>query len=119
MPEWAGAGALAAKLVLVAQCDVQYAALAAVHRVEPERSARVLDFFGGGVGADPQLFDAERAVIVRVEGYARMIVGVESQNLLRNQFERKEKLRAIGEKQLCITAGELDDDVRIFEIRMT
>ena len=40
MAEGPGAGALAAEFVLVAQGDVKYAALAAVHRVEPEGRAR-------------------------------------------------------------------------------
>ena len=48
-----------------------------------------------------------------------MIVGVETQNLLRHQFERKQKLRAIGQQQFDVAARELDDDVRIFEVRMT
>ena len=79
----------------------------------------VLDFLGGGAGADAQLFDTQCAVIVRVERNARMIVGVEAQNFLRHQFEREQELRAIVQQQVDVAALELDDEIGVFEVRMT
>jgi hypothetical protein len=98
---------------------MEYAALAAVHRIKPERRPGVLDLFRGGTGADPQFFDAQRAVIVRIEGNARMIVGVETQNLLRDQFQSKQEFRAIFQQEVDVAASELDDEVRIFKVRVT
>src|SRR5580658_3754751 len=119
MPEWPRAGALTAQFVFVPQSDMENAALAAVHGVEPERRARVLHLFGGGSGADPQFLDPESAVVVRIEGNARMIVGVETQNLLRHELQSEQELRAVGQQHFDIAAVKLDDNVRIFEVRVT
>lgn len=119
MPEGPGAGALAAELLFVAQGDVENAALSAVHRVEPEWRARVFHFFGGGADADPQFLDPEGAVIVGIEGNARMIVGMEPQNLLRDQLQSEQELRAVGQQQFHVATLKLDDNVRIFKVRMT
>jgi len=67
VPEWPGAGALAAEFLLVAQGDVENAALAAVHRIEPEWRTRVLHLFRSGAGADPQFLNPQRPLIVGIE----------------------------------------------------
>jgi hypothetical protein len=48
-----------------------------------------------------------------------MIVGMETQNLLRDQFQSEQELRAVGQQQLHVAAVKLDDNVRIFEVRVT
>jgi hypothetical protein len=105
--------------MLIPQRNVQNPALTAVHRVEAEWRTGVLDLFGGGARADPQLLDPQGPIIVRVEGYARMIVGVETQNLLRHEFQSQQKLGAIGQEHLHIAAIELYQNVRSFEFGMT
>ena len=65
---WAGAEAFTSDRLLIAERDVNHAALAAVHGIEAERCSRTLDFIGGCESAHPQLFDSERAIIVRIEG---------------------------------------------------
>lgn len=116
MAEGAGACAFTAEFGLVAQGDVDHTALAAVHRVEAKRRAGVLDFFGRGAGTDAEFLDAQSAIIVGVEGNARMVVGVEAENLLRHEFESKKKLSAIGEEHFDVVTQELDYDVGVFEI---
>ncbi len=118
MPEGSGTRALAAQFVFIAQSDVDHAPLSAVQRIEPERGARVLHFFGSGQRADAQFFDAQRPIVVRVERDARVIVGVQAQHLLRHQFQREQKLGPIGQQQIHVGTLELDDDVGVFEIRM-
>ena len=70
----AQAGALAAQRGFVAKREMDDAPLAAVHRVEAERQLAVLHFFRRGERAQPQFFDAQQAVIVGVEGDARMVL---------------------------------------------
>src|SRR5580658_3271315 len=48
-----------------------------------------------------------------------MIVGVETQNLLRDQFQSEQELRTVSQQQLHVAASELDENVRIFEVRVT
>ena len=112
------AAALTAKLVLVAQCNVDHAPLAAVHRVEAERRARVFDFLGRGHGTDAELGDTQCAIVVRIEGNARMIVRVQPQRFLRHQLERQQQFGAISQQQIHIRAGEFHQNVGIFEIRI-
>jgi hypothetical protein len=88
VPEGPAAGALTAQFVLVAQRNVKHAALAAVHRIEAEGRARVLDLFGGGTGADAQLFDAQSTVVVGIEGNARMIAKSRSNLLAATTWRR-------------------------------
>src|SRR5439155_22402127 len=68
LAESAVPAALAAHFGLVAQSQMNHAALAAIHGIEPEGSARALHFFGRRSRAQPQFFDAQSAIILRVEG---------------------------------------------------
>jgi hypothetical protein len=116
--ERSGTGAFAAKFVFVAQGDVQHAAFAAVHRIKAERRACVLYLLGGGQCADAQLFDPQSAVIVGVEGNARMVVRVEAQHLLGDEFQGKQELGSICQQQFDVSPFEFYDNVGIFEVRM-
>ena len=49
-----------------------------------------------------KFLDAQRAVIVGIERNARMIVGVQAQHFLRDQFEREQQLGAIGQQQIDV-----------------
>src|SRR6266850_6315596 len=75
LAESAVPAALAAHFGLVAQSQMNHAALAAIHGIEPEGSARALHFFGRRSRAQPQFFDAQSAIILRVERQARVILG--------------------------------------------
>src|SRR5205823_3802451 len=68
----AGACAFAANLVLVAQRDVNDAPFAAVHGIETEHRPGAFHLIRRGKRADPQLLNAQRPIIVGVEGDARV-----------------------------------------------
>src|SRR5438128_11007963 len=68
LAESAVPAALAAHFGLIAQSQMNHAALAAIHGIEPAGSARALHFFGRRSRAQPQFFDAQSAIILRVEG---------------------------------------------------
>jgi len=104
--------------MLVAQRNVDHAAFAAVQGIEPEWRAGVFDLFGSRLSADAQFFDAQSAVVIRVERDARVIVGVQPQDFLRDQFEREEQFGAVGQKLFDVMPLELYDDVGVFEIGM-
>jgi hypothetical protein len=91
----------------------------AVHRVETERCTATFYLFGGSEGTHAKLFHPQGAVIVGVERNARVIVGMQAQRFLRNQFQRQKKLRAVGQDQIDIRASELDHEIRIFKIGVT
>ena len=108
--------AFTADLRFVAQRQVDHAALAAVHRVEPERLARPLHLFRGSLRAQAQLFDAEQAVVVGVEGNARMVLGGHPQHFHGHVLERQQQLGAVREQQVDVRTRELHDYVGSFEI---
>src|ERR1700722_17909408 len=58
---------LAAQRGLSAQCQVDHAALAAIHGVEAERSVRALHIFRHGKSTQSQFFDAQQTIVVGVE----------------------------------------------------
>jgi hypothetical protein len=106
----------AADVILVAQRNVDDAALAAVHGIEAERRSGSLDLVGRGEGAHPQFLDAQSPVVICVEGDSRMLVGMHSQHFLRHQFEAQKQLGLVGEKQFDIAALEFDGEVGALEI---
>jgi hypothetical protein len=110
------AGAFAAQFRFIPQGDVDDAALAAVHRIKAEGLTRRFHFIGRDLRGHAELFDAQRAIVVGIEGDARMIVGVHAQGFLRDVFESEEKLGAIAENQVDVVAVELDDEVGSFEV---
>lgn len=91
---------------------MQHPALPAVHGIKAERCARPFDVVRGCLGADPEFSDANGPVIVGVERNARMIIGMQTQHFLRNQFERQKQLRAIGQQKLNVSAGKFDQQIR-------
>ena len=110
------AKAFAAYVVLVSQRNVNDAALAAVHRVEAEWRSGPLDLISRREGAHPQFLDAQSPVIVGVERDSRMLVGMHSQHLLRDQLEAEQQFCLVGEKQFDIIAFEFDGEVGVLEI---
>ncbi len=118
MPDGPFAHALAAHFGLVAQRQVQDAALAAVHGAEVERLAGALDALGGGQRAHAQFLDAQHAVIVGVEAHARMFFGRHPQRFHGQLLERQQQLGLVAQQQIHIRAAEPHQNVRILEIRM-
>lgn len=78
----------------------------------------MLHFFRRRQGANPQFFNAQRAVIVRVEGNTRMIVGVKPQHFLCYQFQSEQKLGAVAQQQIHIRTPELDENIGVLKIRV-
>ncbi len=79
-------------------------------------SPRALHPLGGGDGAQPQLLDAQQAVIVGVEGNARVVFGRHAQHFHGDVFQRQQQFGAIGKQQIHVRAAELHHDVRRLEI---
>ena len=102
--------------MLIAQRNVDDAALAAVHGVEAKRRSGSLDLVGRGEGTHSQFLDAQSPIVIGVEGDSRMLVGMHSQHFLRHQFEAKKQFGFVGEKQLDIRAFEFDGDIGVLEI---
>ena len=92
------------------------AALAAVHGIEAEGLAGVLDLLRRGGGGKAELGDAERAVIVGVEGELRMVVGRHSQRFHGDVLEREKQLGLVGEQEVGIGPAELHHDFRILDL---
>ena len=78
--------------------------------------ARTLHPVGGGHRAEPQLFDAQQAVIVGVEGNARMVFARHAQHFHGHVLQREQQFGAIGEQQVHVGAAELHLHVRRLEI---
>ncbi len=111
-----GAAAFAAHGRFIAQRQVDDAALAAVHGVETEMLAGTLHPVGGGHRAEPQLFDAQQAVIVGIEGNARMVFARHAEHFHGDVFQRQQQFRAIVEQQVHVRTAELHGHVRRLEI---
>jgi hypothetical protein len=95
---------------------MNHAAFTAVHGIELERNARALYFFRGGHCAQTEFLDAQQAVIVGVEGKARMVFRRHAQHFHGGVFEREQQLRPVTKEQIDVAAGELHDHIRRFEI---
>ena len=94
------------------------AALARVHGIEAEGLVARFDAFGRGDGRQAQLFDAEHAVIVGIEGDAGVIFRRNAQGFLSELFESEQDLCFIREQSVDVFAGKLDTDIGIFEFRV-
>ncbi len=111
-------GALAAEFDLIAEGDVDDAALAAVHGVEAEGLGGALHLLGGGGGAEAEFGDAQHAEIVRVEGEARMIVVGNAERFHGDVLQSEEQLGLVGEEQFDVGAFEFDDDLGVLDLRI-
>ena len=67
------ADTFAAQIFFIAQREMNHPAFPARHRIEVERHAGALHFFGRRQRAHSQLLDPQSAIIVRIEGNQRMI----------------------------------------------
>ena len=111
-------GAFAADIRFVAQAQVDDAPLAAVHRIEVERPARLLHLFGGGHGAQAQLLNPQHPIIVGVEAQQRMMLGRHAQRFHGQKLQRQQQFRFVGQQQIHVRAGELHQQIGIFQIGM-
>ena len=80
-----------------------------------ERLASLLHALGGGNGAEPQFFDSEQAVIIRIEAEQGMVLGRNAEHLQRELLQSEQQFAAIRQKQVDVVARELHDDVGIFQ----
>ncbi len=78
----------------------------------------MFDFFGGGQRAYAQFFDPKRAIVIRIERDARVIVGVHPQHFLRDEFQREQQFRAIAQQEFDVIAFEFYEKIGIFEVRI-
>jgi hypothetical protein len=95
---------------------VNHSALAAVHGIEPERSARAFDFFRSRGRAQPQLFDAQQAIVIGVERNARVIFGRQPQRFHSHMLERQQQLGAVAEQQIHIAPAEFHHHLGSLEV---
>ena len=109
------AQAFAAHSRVVAQRDMNHAALAAVHGIELEILSRAVDFLGRRQRAQAQFLDAQHAVIVGIEGKLAVVLRRNRQRLHRDVLERQQQFGAIGQQQVYIVAREPDNQFRIFD----
>jgi hypothetical protein len=116
LPAGSFAGALAADALFVTERQMENSPLAAGHRAEPKGLAGTTDLVGGGGGAQAKLFNAEEAIVVRVEPKPGVVFGRNAKDLHRQVFERKEKLGAIREEIVDVGAGESDDNVGVLDL---
>ena len=118
LPDRPFAHTLAAHFFLVAQRQVQNAALAAVQRAEVKRRVRLADAFGGGLSAHPQFFDTQRAPVVGIEANLRMILRRHAERFVRQLFQREQYFPFVRQKQIDIGTRKFHHDIGIFKIGM-
>jgi hypothetical protein len=112
------ARAFAADRGLVAQAEMNDAALPAAHGIEVERPLRLLHPLGRSRGAEPQFLDAHHAVVVGVETKPGVILRRHAQRFHGQKFERQQHFGLVSEQKLHFRTGEFHHHIRIFEIRM-
>ena len=70
--------------------------------IEAEGSPVRFTLLGGGHGAEPQFFDAQQAVIVGIEGNARVVFGRHAQHFHGDVLQREQQFGAVGEQQIHV-----------------
>ncbi len=85
----AKAGTLTAEFHFIAKSDVDDAAFAAVHRIEPERFSCTFHLLSGGIRAQAKFGDAQHSKIVRVERKTGMVVVRNPKSLHRHVLQSK------------------------------
>src|ERR1700722_1230370 len=88
-----------AEIGLVAEGEVDDAALARGHRGEMKWGAGLANFFGGYACAHAKFLEADGALVFAVEGNFFVVGGGQAQNLEGQQFESAEKFSAAIEEK--------------------
>lgn len=94
------------------------APFAAAHRVEVEGPVGAFDAFGRRDGAQAQLLNPERPVIVGVETQQGMVLGRHAQSFHGQKFERQQNFGLIRQQKIHFGAFEFHQQIGIFQIRM-
>src|SRR5580698_10134944 len=92
------------------------AALARGHGAELVGRSGAANFFGGDGGCGAEFLDAERALILAVEGDLFVLSGGKVQHFEGEQFEGAEKLSTAIEEQWRVGSGEVDEDLRLLPV---
>ena len=108
--------AFGVEIGLVAQGEVNDAALARGHGTELVRRTRAENFFGGDGGRGTEFLDTKRALILAIEGDFLVLSGREMQHFERKQFEGAEKFSAAIEQKRGVGAGEVNEDLRLLPV---
>src|SRR5579885_296934 len=108
--------ALTADASLIAQGKMQNAALAAIHRTEQKRHPGLSHFFGSGKRAQPELFYAHQAMIIRIKADQGVLVRRHAESFRGQLLQRQKQLRLVFEQQIDVRSGEFHQNVRRFEI---
>ena len=108
--------ALGAEIGLVAQSQVDDAALARGHRRKVEGSSGLANFFGGYRGGHAEFLETDGTLVFAIEGNFFVFGGGQVQNFEGQQFQSTEKFAAAIEKKSRVGAGEVDKDFRFLPV---
>ena len=95
---------------MVAEGEVEDAALARGHGGEVERSSGLANFFRGYAGSHAEFLEADGTLVLAIEGDFFVLTGGQVQDFESQQFEGAEKLGAAIEEQGRVGAGEVYED---------
>jgi hypothetical protein len=91
------------------------AALAAGHGAEEKRLAGLLHFGAGSLGRQAELFDAEEAIVVRVENDEGVVFMRQPEHFHGEVLQGKEEFGFVFEEAIGFLAAELYNDVGVFD----
>ena len=103
------------EILIVAEGEVQHAALAAAHGSKAVGLAGAADALGGGFRGKAQLAGAQGFEIFGVKGDFVVLLVFEAQDFGGDVLERTEQLAAALREQAGIGPGEFDVDLAGFE----
>ena len=83
-----------------------------------EGHARPLHLVGRGERADPKFLDAQHSIVVRVEAQPGVFLGRHAQHFHGELLKSQQELGFVLEQQVDVRTGKLNDDVRVFEVRV-
>lgn len=102
--------AFGAEVGLVAEGQVDDAALARGHGGELVGSSGAANFFGGDGGGGAKFFETDAALIVAIEGNLFVLAGRETEYLESEELEGAQELSAAIEEESGVGSGEVDEN---------
>jgi hypothetical protein len=108
--------AFGAEVGLIAEGQVDDAALARGHGSEVEWGSGLANFLGSDRGGHAKFLQADGALILAVEGNLFVVAGRQVEDFEGQQFEGAEKFGAAIEEQGGVGAGEVDEDFRLLPV---
>jgi hypothetical protein len=116
MPVRTLAKTLTTQIFVLAQGEVDDAALPAIHWIELKGNLRFADFFCCRSRAHTQFLNAKQAVVIGVETDARVLIARHPQHLHRDLFKRQHRLGFVRQKPIYIATVESDQQIGSLEI---